>query len=85
MKELQQFKSTYKITARQAEIIQNILLGRSNKETAKLLGITERTIKSHINAIYTKLRVNNKMGLYNVLKDFNLLPEQPAEKSVLIF
>ncbi|MBN2041097.1 MAG: PAS domain-containing protein [Spirochaetes bacterium] len=84
VRELKQFKSIYKMTAKQTEIIQYILQGRSNKEIAALLGITERTIKGHISAIYFKLRVNNKMGLYNILKDFNLLPEQPAEKSVLI-
>lgn len=84
VKELSQFKSIYKITNRQAEIIRHILQGRSNKEIAKLIGITERTIKGHISAIYYKLRINNKMELFNLLKDFNLIPEQPAEKSLIV-
>ncbi len=84
VKELIQFRSIYKITGRQAEIIQHILHGRSNKEIAKLIGVAERTIKGHLTAIYYKLRVNNKMELFNLLKDFNLIPEQSAEKSVLM-
>jgi len=84
VRELQQFKSIYRITNRQAEIIQYLLQGRTNKEIAEALGIAERTMKGHISAIYHKLRVSNKIELFNVLKDFNLLPEQPSEKSVIL-
>ena len=83
VREIRQFKSIYKITNRQAEIIRHILQGKSNKEIAKLVGVSERTIKGHITSIYHKLCVRNKMELFNLLKEFNLIPEQHADKSVL--
>lgn len=84
VRELKQFKSIYKITDRQAEIIQFIIQGKSNREIASLLGVTARTIKGHITYIYHKLRVSNKIELFNLLKNFNLIPEQPAEKTLLL-
>ena len=84
VKELKQFRSIYKITKRQEEIIRMIINGRTNKEIVETIGVAESTLKGHISNIYYKLGVNNKIELLNLLKGFNLIPEQPSEKSLLL-
>lgn len=49
-----------KLTNQQALILQQLAEGLLNKEIADRLGITERTVKQHNNAIYKKLQVNNR-------------------------
>ena len=84
VKEIKQLMTIYKITEREAEIIQDIIAGYTNIEIAKNLEITENTIKRHITTIYNKLGIDNKIQLMNLLKDFNLIPEQKAEKTVFL-
>lgn len=49
-----------KLTKQQAIILEQLAEGLLNKEIADRLGITERTVKQHNNAIYKKLQVNNR-------------------------
>jgi DNA-binding CsgD family transcriptional regulator len=80
VKELKQLKSIYRITGREANVIQDVLSGRTNHEIADDLNITERTVKAHLTNIFNKLGVDNKMQLVMLLKEFNLIPEKPAGK-----
>ena len=41
--------------------------GRTNKQMAATLFISESTVKKHVNAIYHKLGVSNRMGLAALL------------------
>ncbi|MBN1469359.1 MAG: response regulator transcription factor, partial [Fusobacteriaceae bacterium] len=84
VKEVKQLKTLYQLTDRQIQIIQYIISGIPNNEIASNLGIVERTIKGHITGIYDKLCVDNKIQLFNLLKDFNLIPERSAEKTTLL-
>ena len=84
VKELKQFRSKYKITKRQEEIIRMIINGKLNKEIAQSIGVAESTLKGHISNIYNKLGVTNKIELFNLLKKFNLIPEQPSDKNLLL-
>jgi DNA-binding CsgD family transcriptional regulator/PAS domain-containing protein len=84
VKELVHFKSVYKISRREANVIQYLVRGKTNREIGELLGIAERTVKTHITHIYCKLKVDNKIELINLLKDFNLFSEKHAEKPVLL-
>ncbi|HEY2325078.1 MAG TPA: response regulator transcription factor [Thermoanaerobaculia bacterium] len=43
------------LTARELEVLHLLSAGRTNKEIASRLGITEHTIKFHVNAIFGKL------------------------------
>src|SRR5580658_1770517 len=47
------------LTAREVEVLQLIVKGRSNKEIASDLSIAEVTVKLHVGHILTKLRVND--------------------------
>lgn len=43
------------LTARELEVLEQIVRGKSNKEIASALGISEATVKSHINNVLSKL------------------------------
>lgn len=47
-------------TSRETEVLEHIVQGRSNKQIARLLGISEATIKTHINRLLGKLGVSDR-------------------------
>ena len=48
------------LTGRELEVLELIVRGRSNKEIGSALGISEATVKSHINSILGKLGVTDR-------------------------
>ena len=48
------------LSSRQREVLRLIAGGRSNKQIAAALAITERTVKFHVTAIMNKLGVDNR-------------------------
>ena len=48
------------LSSREMEVLKRIVAGLSNKETAAALGITESTVKNHVNSILRKLHVNDR-------------------------
>lgn len=48
------------LTGRELEVLELIVGGRSNKEIGSALGISEATVKSHINSILGKLGVTDR-------------------------
>ena len=48
------------LTDRELEVLRRIVAGRSNKEIAADLDITEGTVKSHVNRLLEKLGVNDR-------------------------
>lgn len=53
----------YRITPREKEFIELIYSGKSNKEIAEMLFLSESTVKTHIYNIYRKLDVKNRIGV----------------------
>jgi len=51
---------TISLTPREQSVLQLLTRGKSNKEIAATLGVTERTVKFHVSAIFTKLAVANR-------------------------
>jgi len=84
IKGLKQLEQFYKTTDRESEIIQELAEGYANKNIADHLGISENTLKRHIANIYAKLGIKNKVELYTLLNNFNLIPNYKAEKTVLV-
>ena len=50
-------------TAREKEVLEMLVAGRSNKEIAAPLGIEERTVKSHVAKLMRKVGVCNRIAL----------------------
>jgi DNA-binding NarL/FixJ family response regulator len=48
------------LTRREAEILRYVAEGRSNKEVAKALWVTEQTVKFHLANVFRKLEVANR-------------------------
>ena len=63
----------FSFTAREIELIEQCMLGKKNKEIAKDLFITERTVKAHFTNIFKKTDTSNKLELLHVLKCHNNL------------
>jgi DNA-binding CsgD family transcriptional regulator len=76
VKDLDLLKKRFKISGRELEIINHIIVGSKNKEIAELLDITESTVKTHVASIYDKLRVKNRIGLLNLLSEYNILSKK---------
>jgi DNA-binding NarL/FixJ family response regulator len=52
-----------RLTRREWEVIEGVGKGLRNREIARTLGISERTVKSHLNNIFAKTRVNSRFAL----------------------
>lgn len=52
-----------RITPREREIAHLLSAGASNKEIAKRLNVTERTVKAHLTAVFRKLGVSGRLQL----------------------
>jgi len=48
------------LTSREVEILDCIARGNSNKEIARILSISDQTVKNHITSILRKLMVNDR-------------------------
>lgn len=57
-----------KLTEREAQAALLVCEGRSNKEIAVHLDITERTVKNHLTHIFEKLGVSDRLSLAMLLK-----------------
>jgi len=49
------------LTAREAEVLERVARGRSNSETAADLGIAAGTVKKHLDNVFAKLGVRNRI------------------------
>jgi DNA-binding NarL/FixJ family response regulator len=49
------------ITPREKEVLRLLTTGSTNKEIAKVLFISEKTVKSHLNSIFKKLNVTRRL------------------------
>jgi len=67
--DFQSFCSFYEISKREAEIIQEICSGKSNKAIADKLFITLQTVKDHNHRIYTKTGVKSRVQLANLVRE----------------
>lgn len=50
------------LTERERDVLEALIKGRSNKEIASSLCISEDTVKSHLKTLFSKLRVRDRTG-----------------------
>ncbi|HSG43977.1 MAG TPA: response regulator transcription factor [Anaerolineales bacterium] len=63
------------LTEREHEVLLSIARGERNKEVAHNLGITERTVKAHLQSIYQKFNVDSRAAAVAVGAQKGLLGE----------
>jgi DNA-binding CsgD family transcriptional regulator len=56
-------KHTASLSRREKDVVDLLMLGKTNKQIAYVLGISERTVEFHLNNVYTKLQVRSRMEL----------------------
>lgn len=61
------------LTERELEVLQSAAKGERNKEIAYKLGITERTVKAHLQSIYQKFGVDSRAAAVAVAAGKGLL------------
>ncbi len=50
------------VSQRELEVLDCLVMGRSNKEIAAMLFISEQTVKNHITAVLRKLEVSDRVA-----------------------
>ena len=68
------------LTTREREIVRNVAIGSKNAEIAQKLSISELTVKTHLNNIFQKLGVRDRVGLtlYALRVGLSALPDDQA-------
>lgn len=61
------------LTLREAEVLEGLSRGRSNRPIAEALGIGESTVKTHLKRIYAKLNARNRTEAIVVARSKGLL------------
>ncbi|MDX8339568.1 helix-turn-helix transcriptional regulator [Draconibacterium sp. IB214405] len=67
--DFQAFCAFFEISKREAEIIEEICSGKSNKAIADKLFITLQTVKDHNHRIFTKTGVKSRVQLANLVRE----------------
>jgi DNA-binding NarL/FixJ family response regulator len=66
------------LTRRELEILRLVAEGHSNSQLARMLWVTEQTVKFHLSNIYRKLNVANRTEASRWAQLHGLLPQQPV-------
>lgn len=71
------------LTSREREVAGSIAQGCSNKEAARRLAITERTVKAHVGSILGKLKARDRLHLVLLLNGHRSSPVDPEGDGAL--
>ncbi|HEV2471235.1 MAG TPA: LuxR C-terminal-related transcriptional regulator [Chthonomonadales bacterium] len=63
-----------RLTNRELEILALVVEGHSSKKVADMLFISKRTVDFHLDNIYSKLQVSNRMQAFQRAVRLGLLP-----------
>lgn len=68
-----------RITPRERQIVHLLSAGASNKEIAKRLNVTERTVKAHLTAVFKKLGISGRLqlALFVLEHSRSAIPSEP--------
>ncbi|MBN2436522.1 MAG: PAS domain-containing protein [Spirochaetes bacterium] len=69
---IEQFLNDYSLSQRQLELCMLVQLGLTNNDIAEKLGITLRTVESHLLNIYNKVSANNRIELINIMRQYSV-------------
>lgn len=75
---------TARLTARQIEVLEQLMKGRSNKQICRELDMAMGTVKSHIAAIFTTLQVNSRTAAMAAVTQVDIVRPTPARLPHLV-
>ena len=61
------------LTRREQEVLALVCLGQRNYEIAEILGITNETVKTHLQHIFLKFKLRSRKDLRLLLRDWNFV------------
>jgi len=65
------------LSARELEVLRLTAAAKKNNEVAKALGLSRRTIESHLGSIYSKLKISSRGELILFAARNGILPHEP--------
>ena len=68
------------LTGREVEVLRLVAGGRANREIARVLSISEKTVRNHVEHIYAKAGVTNRTGAGLFALEHGLTGVFPAER-----
>jgi DNA-binding NarL/FixJ family response regulator len=60
------------LTPRQLDVLAHVIEGKSNKEIARSLGLSEATVKAHVGSIFKTLNVSNRTQAARAAESYDL-------------
>ena len=72
---------TEELTPRESEVLEQIVRGKSNKEIASALDVSEATVKTHINSLLGKLGVTDRTQAATAAIQRGLVPLESLRKA----
>lgn len=69
------------LTGRERQVMELIMMARSNREIAAQLGIEERTVKAYVGRLMRKAGADNRIKLSMSALSLSLLPKEDVEQS----
>ena len=65
--------NNFNLTQREEEVLKLLLKGHSNTKIAKMLSISIHTVKAHVESIYRKFGVHNKVQAAIYAVHYNMI------------
>lgn len=67
------------LTAREREVLHWLMLGKTNRQIARLAALSENTVKHHLTACFRKLPVENRVQLIRYLNEHQIRSGQSTQ------
>ena len=68
-----------RLTPREVEILVHVAQGESNRQIAQRFTLSEKTVRNHVERIYGKLGVSNRIGASLYALEHGLVPARPRD------
>ena len=78
---IEEVRDQYRLTPREKEFVELIYRGKSNKEIAEMIFLSESTVKTHIYNIFRKMGVKNRVSVICIINEENLEQEEEQDKA----
>lgn len=72
-------KRQQRLNHREEQIIHGVMKGKTNREIAVSLDISEKTVKHYMTALMSKLSVRNRVELVLVAREQNMVPGEGSQ------